>query len=268
MECRPKVKRSYLQVTFAIHMPTFVDCCSCRGMLDAGDQNLPPANPHRKPRKRPAADSNRVILSCATDTRRTFHIAPMFRSQEGGAGDGLRPGQGRVPHMPWGRRGWQTIQGVQVSSHSPNFSSCITPMYTAARACLLLFCDPCNRRTPLSASCFATCTPSQSSGVNPVPLFAVQHASRHNRHHARHHRAYLSLRRRCSGSVQWTHANCLKRWLESRPGGLPRTREGEVISSILSCEVCNGPYSIKIVQQPEWTAQRCLQKHQPLNLRS
>jgi hypothetical protein len=75
----------------------------------------------------------------------------------------------------------------------------------------------------------------------------------------------LSLRRRCSGSVQWTHANCLKRWLESRPGGLPRTREGEVISSILSCEVCNGPYSIKIVQQPEWTAQRCLQKHQPLN---
>lgn len=104
--------------------------------------------------------------------------------------------------------------------------------------------------------------------------------------------------------MQWTHASCLKRWLETRPGGLPRTRDGEVISNILSCEVtallqlslayyvpllcvrlagcntnssprtyyfvrlthtvctceylqvCNGPYMIKIVQQPEWTAER------------
>jgi len=266
MECRPKVKRSYLQVTFAIHMPTFVDCCSCRGMLDAGDQNLPPANPHRKPRKRPAADSNRVILSCATDTRRTFHIAPMFRSQEGGAGDGLRPGQGRVPHMPWGRRGWQTIQGVQVSSHSPNFSPCTTPKYITARACLLLFCDPYNRCTPLSASCFATCTPSVLGGKSRT--FVCGATRKQTQPPSCSSSSRLYLRRRCSGSVQWTHANCLKRWLESRPGGLPRTREGEVISSILSCEVCNGPYSIKIVQQPEWTAQRCLQKHQPLNLRS
>mmetsp|Transcript_33962 Transcript_33962/g.66314 ORF Transcript_33962/g.66314 Transcript_33962/m.66314 type:complete len:182 (-) Transcript_33962:467-1012(-) len=62
----------------------------------------------------------------------------------------------------------------------------------------------------------------------------------------------------CRGSVQYVHTECLQKWLEVRPGGLPRCRDGEEINTKLSCEVCHSPYTIKIVQKTEWKAERLL----------
>ena len=47
---------------------------------------------------------------------------------------------------------------------------------------------------------------------------------------------------RCSAYV---HPKCLQQWLETRPGGLPRSRDGE-FSSSLCCEVCKSPYLVRI----------------------
>jgi hypothetical protein len=42
------------------------------------------------------------------------------------------------------------------------------------------------------------------------------------------------------------HASCLQRWLDTRPIALPRTRDGEVLTSLLCCEVCKSQYLVRI----------------------
>uniref|UniRef100_A0A7S0M919 RING-CH-type domain-containing protein n=1 Tax=Cryptomonas curvata TaxID=233186 RepID=A0A7S0M919_9CRYP len=44
----------------------------------------------------------------------------------------------------------------------------------------------------------------------------------------------------------WVHAGCLQQWLDTRPAGLPRTRDGEVLTSSLCCEVCKSQYLVRI----------------------
>ncbi len=44
----------------------------------------------------------------------------------------------------------------------------------------------------------------------------------------------------------WVHASCLQRWLDTRPAAIPRTRDGEVLSSLLCCEVCKSKYLVRI----------------------
>lgn len=62
---------------------------------------------------------------------------------------------------------------------------------------------------------------------------------------------------KCSGTSQYVHLDCLKKWIESRPNEPHPTRENYFVPN-LRCEICHDQYNVELRRNFVWSSKYTL----------